>query len=271
MKNIFNIKTLFFVALTSLVFTSCSDDDYQKEVVDNSVELSAGTADFSNYVAVGNSLTAGYTDGALFIKGQEDSMPNILASKFAMLGGDNFTQPLMNDNIGGMLAGGTVIQEPRMFFNGGSPTRLDAVPTTELFASTPGPYSNMGVPGAKVGHLLYDGYGNPANLMTTPPTANPYFVRMASSSGASVIADAAGQNPTFFSLWIGSNDVLKYAIAGADESIDVITPNAMFNTYYNMVINAMTGNGAKGVVVNIVDVTTTPFFTNTPLSFNLKD
>jgi len=262
MKNIFNIKTLFFVALTSLIFTSCTDDDYQKEV-EVKPDLTAGAADFSNYVAVGNSLTAGYTDGALFMKGQEDSMPNILATKFGMIGGGTFTQPLMGDNIGGMLAGGNVIQEPRLYLGADGPARLDATPTTELFASTPGPYNNMGVPGAKVAHLLYDGYGNPANLGVS---ANPYFVRMASSSSASVIADAAGQSPTFFSLWIGSNDVLKYAMAGADSNLEAVTPAGMFDTYYNMVVDAMTGNGAKGVLVNIVDVTTVPFFTTVPFN-----
>ncbi len=42
-----------------------------------------GEADFSNYVALGNSLTAGYADNALYITGQENSYPNILAQQFA--------------------------------------------------------------------------------------------------------------------------------------------------------------------------------------------
>ena len=48
-------------------------------------------------------------------------------------------------------------------------------------------------------------------------TANPYFVRFASSATTSVIADFISQKPTFFSLWIGNNDVLLYALAGADD------------------------------------------------------
>jgi hypothetical protein len=33
--------------------------------------LTAGVANFSKYVALGNSLTSGYSDGALFIEGQK--------------------------------------------------------------------------------------------------------------------------------------------------------------------------------------------------------
>ena len=69
----------------------------------------------------------------------------------------------------------------------------------------------MGVPGAKSFHLLFDGYGNPANLATA--TANPYFVRMASSTTATMLGDAMAQSPSFFTLSeIGGNDVLGYAL-----------------------------------------------------------
>ena len=272
MKNIFNIKTLFFVALTSLVLTSCSDDDYQKEVVDNTVNLSAGTADFSTYVSVGNSLTAGFTDGALFKAGQENSIPNLVANKFAMAGGGDFTQPLMNDNVGGLLIGGTMIQNPRLFFNGAGPAPLNAMPTTEIIGSTPGPYNNMGVPGAKVAHLLYDGYGNLGNLATH--TANPYFVRMASSSNATILGDAVSQSPTFFSLWIGANDVLKYALAGGESdetapNYSPITPSdgaigIGFNASYEAILNSLVATGAKGVVLNLPNITVIPYFTTIP-------
>jgi hypothetical protein len=42
----------------------------------------------------------------LFIAGQNNSFPNILSQKFALLNGGDFKQPLMNDNYGGMLFGG---------------------------------------------------------------------------------------------------------------------------------------------------------------------
>lgn len=78
----------------------------------------------------------------------------------------------------------------------------------------------MGVPGAKSYHLLANGYGSVAGLQTNPPSSNPYFVRFASSDTTSVIADALAQDPTFFTLWIGNNDVLSYATSGGVGNID---------------------------------------------------
>ena len=239
---------------------SCVDHDYT--IPDNSPDpLEPGSADFSTYVAVGNSLTAGYTDGALFIAGQENSFANIIASKMAMVGGGDFTQPLMNDNIGGMLAGGQKILEPRLIFNGEKPVRLDADPTTELLSGQPGPYNNMGVPGAKAVHLIAPGYGNIANLPLGK--ANPYFVRMASSPNTSVLQDAMAMNPTFFTLWIGNNDVLGYAASGGDGS-NPITDIATFTFAYSTLVSTLTSTGAKGVVLNIPDVTAIPYFTTVP-------
>jgi hypothetical protein len=47
--------------------------------IDNSIEdsgfYSAGTADFSNFVSIGNSLTAGFADNALYLKGQKKFLP----------------------------------------------------------------------------------------------------------------------------------------------------------------------------------------------------
>ena len=59
-----------------------------------------GEADFTKYVAIGNSLTAGYTSGDLFKSGQENSYPAILANQFEAAGGGEFKQPLMLDEFG---------------------------------------------------------------------------------------------------------------------------------------------------------------------------
>ena len=48
-------------------------------------ELTTGTANFATYVAVGNSLTSGFTDGALFRAGQASSFPNLRSQKFGLL------------------------------------------------------------------------------------------------------------------------------------------------------------------------------------------
>ncbi|MCR8667044.1 G-D-S-L family lipolytic protein [Aestuariibaculum sp. M13] len=269
---------LKYIALLLITtgLTACNDlEDVNREEAEVILPaLTSGTADFSTYVSLGNSLTAGYTDNALFIAAQENSIPNILASKFALAGGGEFKQPLMNDNYGGLAYGGTRIAEPRLVFNGSGPASLESVigsinVSTDLALNNPtGPFNNMGVPGAKSYHLLYDGLGNPSGLLTDPMTANPYFVRMASSTSATVLGDAMAQSPTFFSLWIGNNDVLGYALSGGDGS-SPITPldgaiGVGFTQTYGAIIATLTSQGAKGVVANIPDVISIPHFTTVP-------
>ena len=261
-------------------FTACNDPEdvlpasQMVEVVEP-VALTSGSADFSTYVALGGSLTAGLTDGALFIAGQENSFPNRLATKFTAAGGGSFAQPLTNDNIGGLLAGGTQIPgaNPRLVFGGAGPVPLSDVigpvaPTTDVALNNPaGPFNNMGVPLAKSFHLLAPGYGNLANLSLG--LANPFFVRMTGSTpDASVLELAMAQSPTFFTLWVGNNDVLGYATSGGDGTNPITPsdgpPGVGFDQTYGALIATLTSGGAQGVVANIPYVTSIPHFTTVP-------
>ncbi|MFZ4680682.1 MAG: G-D-S-L family lipolytic protein, partial [Flavobacterium sp.] len=269
------IKNFKWLLLVSLTFVACSDDE--TVVNPNSSDglpLTAGSADFSKYVSLGNSLTAGYADSALFMEGQKGSYPNLLSQQFALVGGGEFKIPYTSDNIGGLLLGGFQIQGPRLYFNGSAPTPVSGTITTDITNVLTGPFNNMGVPGAKSFHLLAQGYGNLAGVATGQ--ANPYFVRFASSPSASVLGDAMAQNPTFFSLWIGNNDVLSYATSGGTGvnqlnntnpatygANDITDPN-LFATVYSTLLDGLTANGAGGVVANIPDVTSVPFFTTVP-------
>ncbi|WP_158974690.1 G-D-S-L family lipolytic protein [Cellulophaga sp. L1A9] len=271
-----NIKYILLSAV-SLTFFACNDiedvDRIEAELMVDAPALVAGSADFSNFVAIGNSLTAGFTDNALFIASQENSLPNMLSQKFALIGGGDFTQPLMNDNFGGIAVGGTRILEPRLVFGGAGPVSLESIigpvtVSTDLAFNNPtGPFNNMGVPGAKSFHLLAPGYGNIANL--APQLANPYFVRMTGTTpNASMLDLTLAQQPTFFSLWIGNNDVLGYALSGGDGT-DPLTPvdgavGVGFSATYATLIGALTAGGAQGVVANIPNVTSIPHFTTVP-------
>ncbi|NBL63939.1 G-D-S-L family lipolytic protein [Flavobacterium sp. NST-5] len=262
-----NFKWLYLVPL---VLTACSSDDSETSI-EEPVVIVSGEADFSKYIALGNSLTAGYSDNALYKRGQEQSYPKLLAEQFALAGGGEFSVPYTNDNTGGLLLGGNLIAQPRLFFNGSGPASLPGTPTTDITNPVSGPVNNMGIPGAKLYHLVAPGYGSVAGVAAG--TANPYYVRFASSASASVIQDAVAQNATFFTLWIGNNDILTYASSGgvgidqtgntnpATYANNDITDPGVFANVYNQLLQALTANGAKGVVANIPDITTIPFFT----------
>ena len=274
MKNY--IKYLPFLALGII---SCEPE------LDNPVDeigfYSNGDTDFSNYVALGNSLTAGYADGALYLTGQENSYPNIMAQQFAKVQETQmFNQPLVMDNAGGLLFAGTQITDNRRVLAVGadgnpSPQIYTGMqPTTEVTNLLTGPFNNMGVPGAKSFHLITPGYGNVAGVPVG--TANPYFARFASSSSTTVVADAVAQNPTFFSVFIGNNDILSFATSGGvgvDQTGNLdpstygpndITDPQVFASAYSTIVNAMVGTGADGALVNLPDVTSIPYFTTIP-------
>ncbi|WP_166960431.1 SGNH/GDSL hydrolase family protein [Yeosuana marina] len=266
-----NAKYIWLLIIL-LGFTACNteEDLSRTPVVEPLPELTTGTADFSNYVALGASFTAGYTDNALFKASQENSFPNIIAKEFAKLGGGTFTQPLMNDNYGGLAAGGNRITDPRLVFGGAGPVSLESVigpvtVSTDIVLNNPtGTFNNLGVPGAKSFHLLANGYGNIANF---PAAANPYAIRLTGSSpNASILELAMAQNPTFFTLSeIGGNDVLGYATSGGDGS-NPITDSPTFDFAFNTLVTMLTSGGAKGVVTNVPYITDLPHFTTVPYS-----
>ncbi|MCK4705757.1 MAG: G-D-S-L family lipolytic protein, partial [Gammaproteobacteria bacterium] len=257
---------------------SACDADFDNPVSGNSG--SKGNADLTTFVTIGDSLTAGYADGALYLAGQENSYPAILAEQFVKVGGDsNFTQPLVSDNLGGLLAGGTQITDNRLVLDltdpaSPSPELIAGTPTTEAIGSglNGSVFSNMGVPGAKSFHLGVDGYGNPAGILSG--AANPYFTRFASDPAAvSMITDAAAQQPSFYVMWIGNNDVLSYATTGGigvdqtgfyDPTLygpnDITDPTVVFPSVYGGLVAAFkaANSAVQGVLVNIPDVKTIP-------------
>ena len=268
------IKYITILAL-SFVFIGC-EPEFDEPVTDAGF-FSSGDANFFNYVAVGNSLTAGFADGALYVTGQENSYPNIMANQFALAGGGDFNQPLMNDNLGGLIIDGVNDFSNRFVLATDAdgtpgPAVLAGIPTSSIQDGLTGSFNNMGVPGARSFDLLFPGYGNVANL----PNANPYYVRFASEPNATVIGDAVAQNPTFFSLWIGNNDILGFATsggAGVDQvgnldpstyGTNDITDPSVFASVYSQQVEALVATGAQGVLVNLPDVTSIPFFTTVP-------
>jgi lysophospholipase L1-like esterase len=277
MKNKF-----IYLAILAAGFASC-EPEFENEVNAN---YTSGDADFTSYVAIGNSLTAGYMDGTVSRVGQTYSFPNLLAQKFALVGGGEFTQPSYEedvDNVGGIQGLPGFNKRLVIDVSQGRPEIISTGNIGVTLTPQATAYNNMGVPGAKSFHLGFSGYGNVANL----PNANPYFVRHATSPSATILGDAMTKNPTFFTNWIGANDVLSYATNGGAKS-DGVTPaddhnttgnmnpatyggnditNAnVFASVYSTIVNTLTMNGAKGVVATVPSVTSIPYFTTVPFN-----
>lgn len=261
------------IAVSALLFTVSCKTDFDTDV--SSIVVTKGDANFTKFVSIGNSLTSGFRDGTLYSDGQLQSYPSMMAQQMKLAGGGAFVQPMMPNNVGGFTSlfaasGGTEFYGKLTLkvINGAlTPTPSAPAADIDIIGGAGKMFNNMGVPGAKSFHLGINGYGS----------LNPYFKRFATSPTASMIGDAVAQAPTFFSLWIGNNDVLSYATsggAGVDQTgtgnnpatygSNDITDPAVVGSVINGYVTALTAGGAKGIIANIPNVTSIPYFTRVP-------
>lgn len=264
MKTSFN-TVLSTASLTLLLFSCKPELDVPK--------ADKGNVDVTKYVAIGNSMTAGYADNALYTQAQLFSYPNLLAEQFRSIGGSAFNQPLVDaGSVGvGSLENARLVLAPVTDCAGATSLAPKGIAQTgdlSIFTNIigqQGPFNNLGVPGLKSITTVYPGYGNPNNGLGN---YNPFFTRMAANiQTSSVLSDAIAQQPSFFTLALGQDDVLAYAISGGTQ--DAITPVAGpagvgFEGSMNAIVSSLKANGAKGLLVGIPDLSSLPFFTTIP-------
>jgi len=259
-----NIKIYLFAILAlTFVIQSCDEDQKLLEQLEQENPLpgpttgTPGSLDLSKYVSVGNSLTAGFMDNALYTNGQDHSFPNLLAQQFAVsgVGGGAFNQPDINS------ANGRSGVNPNGGFFGRfelSLSLLRPVPTVgedvTAFAGDKAALNNFGVPGMRLVDVSDAGLA----------ARNGLYARFASQPGVStVLGDALQAAPTFFTFWLGNNDILGYAAGGgANEAL--ITDATAFQTTLTQALGGLTQSGAQGVVLTIPQIILAPFFRAVP-------
>jgi ribosome-binding factor A len=222
----------------------------------------AGGADFSEYLAIGNSLSAGVSDGGLYLEVQQQSFPALIAQQIKQINPSlEFNQPDMPPGNGsGHLKLRTLDLANSIF------DFIILPPDATWTNKIPGTYQNLGIPGMRVRDITVNGYG--ANVTQ----GNPYFYRILGEQDAnkSYMDIVSESNATFFTCWLGSNDVLGYATSGGVDGvsglpgtgINGLTPVDDFEASYDALINLMMSKGASGFLLTIPDVTNIPFFTS---------
>jgi hypothetical protein len=105
-------------------------------------------------------------------------------------------------------------------------------------------------------------------------TANPYAARLVNSPMQTALAMATSKPATFYTVWLGANDVLGYATGGGVGTVNTgvtyptatnnISSTTLFGFCYDSVVNNLARTGAKGALINIPDVTSIPYFTTVP-------
>ncbi|MFT7150731.1 MAG: lysophospholipase L1-like esterase [Nonlabens sp.] len=258
-----NIKIYLFAILAlTFVIQSCDEDVAllaqleEENPLPGEVTGTSGNLNLSKYVAIGNSLTAGFMDNALYTSGQAHSFPNLLAQQFQIsgIGGGAFNQPDIGSANGFSGTDGTNIFGRLEL----SLSLLRPVPTVgELptaYGGDKAALNNFGVPGMRLVDIADAGLA----------ARNGLYGRFASQPGVStVLGDALQANPTFFSFWLGNNDILGYAAGGgANEAL--ITDAGTFQASLTQALGGLVQSGAQGVVMTIPQIILAPFFRAVP-------
>ncbi|GBD88542.1 GDSL-like Lipase/Acylhydrolase [bacterium BMS3Abin03] len=255
------IKSILVLAGIVVFLYACEDYEKLTEPIDT------GSANFSKFVVIGNSLTAGYQSASLYKSSQEYSYGKLIANA---VGITSFEQPLVSDpGTGGRLEVESL--EPFTLYT-------DPNVGIPLNYSYPAPYNNLGVPGAFLYDVLNATNANDCFTAIFAGIPNPMFDLVLRNNflqdtigfSGTQFAQAASLKPTMLTLWIGNNDVLGFATSGGaspTEPTDVGT----FTFLYNATGDALTSLGTDVVVANIPDVSAIPFFTTVgpQMAFNV--
>ncbi len=212
----------------------------------------AAQLDFTTYVALGDSLTAGFASGALMDWHQERSYPAVLAHQ---AGAPVFEQPLVSQP--GLppilelvsLAPATVI----------APVGL--VPGQPVNAAYPAPYNNLGIPGANLFDMLFQ-TGDINNLIQGDFSTVMFDIVLRDGT-FTALEQSIGLQPTFMTVWIGNNDVLGAVLSATPADGVTLTPVEFFAELYRNAIGALVTNTSADIVLfNLPYPTSIPFTTS---------
>jgi len=202
---------------------------------------------FNRYVAIGNSITAGYQSGGITDSTQRRSYAFLLAQAM----GTRFAYPSMT-NPGC----------PPLVSNFQTQTRVGGATGATCFlrsaASAADLMNNVAVPGA------WSSDPNDADGSAFSNALTTFFL-----GGRSQVQRARDARPTFVSIWIGNNDVLGPASTGCTTAnaacpltLGAITSSAAFSATYDALVDSLlVGNGdLEGVLIGVVNVTNAPLY-----------
>jgi lysophospholipase L1-like esterase len=207
---------------------------------------------FERYVAVGNSITAGYQSSGINDSTQRRAYPALLARQmstdyfYPALAGRGCPPPLADFTTGARVGAGL----------GATAATCDLRDPTSLRR----PLNNVAVPGATSAD---------PNSANGPASNTLTFLIL---GGKSQVDRAIEARPTFVTVGIVGNDLLSTAGSGiltSPSGQPLFTPPAQFATNYAAIVNRLRDAGVRGGVLQAnVDVLNTPLFVSAAITQN---
>lgn len=214
------------------------------------------------YVAVGNSLTAGFQNSGLRMDWQDESYPALIARAMDV---EDFQIPYIDTPGIGLTRINGQPATP-LYLDGSSITARPLtrpIPDMLLNASLPRSYNNLGVPGATTLDFLraYD-------AASSQSPGNPFFnivLRGGLFQNATMLRQAVQLNPKVMTLWIGNNDILGGITSGTVIEGVTVTPVAAYSALMDMGLDTLLNETkARIFMANMPGITTIPFVTTVP-------
>jgi lysophospholipase L1-like esterase len=207
---------------------------------------------FKRYVALGNSITAGFQSAGINDSTQQRSYAQLIAKAM----GTAFVYPQLNGR-----------GCPPPFTNNVSQARVGGGTSTTCDLRVPQPaastLNSVAVPGARLTELLSN-FGVPAsssNALTT------FFL-----GGRTQIERMQQAQPTFVTVWAGNNDVLGSLTSSTNPGNPaLITPLDLFTAQYDSILDAIEATGAKAALISVADVTVIPYASRAAIWYCLKN
>jgi hypothetical protein len=232
MKTLLRFALLLGVPLAS----ACHDDALLPP------DPEAGTL-FARYVAIGNSITAGFQSGGINDSTQREAYPLLLAQQMGLKIGETFTYPSLNPPGCPPPLANVFTQTPIATVPGGCALRS---------AEAPQFLNNVAVPGAGVIDVLDNLHDDSdANALTTILLG-----------GLTQIEHARQTRPTFVTVWIGNNDVLGSILHPTNSgSLSLVTDSLVFAERYATMMDSLdtTWSIQGGVLIGVVQVGAIPY------------
>jgi len=204
----------------------------------------AGGDIFRSYVALGNSISAGWQSGGINDSTQRQSFVRLLATqmgtpyRYAALTMPGCPPPINNFITQTRVGGGTPLCSART-----------AASVTEFL-------NNVAVPDAQ----SWD--------PTSPGTTASNALTTVILGGKTQVQRALDADPSFVSVWFGGNDVLQAAYTGIltatpGVSIGIRTTPAQFQANYDLLLQQLMAGAPdlKGVLIGVPKVSSLPLMT----------
>ena len=241
------ISILARAALLSgvVVLVSCNTS---RDVIGPPPSPTPASPIFSSYVAIGNSITAGFQSNGINDSTQRQSYANLLAAamntrfNYPSLAMPGCPAPIANTQTGALVTTGTPAGASPLPCSG----RTIPADTFEVL-------NNVAVPGARV--------LDPTSVSTVASNTLTGIIL----KGKTQVAQALRAEPTFATVWIGNNDVLVAGLSGIVVPTPglgegIISDQAQFQSSFDLLMSQLLAGapGLKGVLIGVAKVNNLP-------------